>query len=221
MEIDVLKQSKIPKPSMPFDPLFPISSTPLRFTASYKHYVTDATSMIKYHNKISYVSLYTYLTHHLSSLRHAYNLFLLLLWIQLYLKQRISHLQPYQHQPPLQCPWSQHQQKLPKGHQCQWLAAMPPHQVDPHKMWTDVVSGDVSFLSHWLILKICWPTKSKHQKRRVNTCSGGMRKAAKLSQISDNRQERTRAKMFGAFQRNGNQWAIISIVANRKRVISP
>ena len=111
-------------------------------------YVTDATSMIKYHNIISYVCN-VYLSH-TSSLKPKTCL------------QRISHLQPYQHQPPLQCPWSQHQQKLPKGHQCQWLAAMPPHQVDPHKMWTDVVSGDVSFLSYWLILKICWPTKSKH-----------------------------------------------------------
>ena len=45
--LDVLPKSKIPKPCMPFNPLFPISSNPLRVSASYKHSVTNATSMIK------------------------------------------------------------------------------------------------------------------------------------------------------------------------------
>lgn len=44
--LDVLPKSKIPKPCMPFNPLLPISSNPLRLTAS-KHSVTNATSMIK------------------------------------------------------------------------------------------------------------------------------------------------------------------------------
>ena len=147
--------------------------------------------------------MYSSLTHHLSSPRHACY-FVCCFWIQLsFLKQRISHLQLYQHQPPLQCPWSQYQQKLPTGHQCQWQGATAPHQVDPKRI--DVVSGDGSFfLIDWFSK---WWTNKKQtrnpKKRRVKTCGGGMCKACKLSWIRDNTQECKRVIIFSDFREMG------------------
>lgn len=148
--------------------------------------------------------MYSYLTHHLSSPRHA-SYFVCCFWIQLsFLKQRISHLQLYQHQPPLQCPWSQYQQKLPTGHQCQWQGAIAPHQVDPKRMLWIGGFWRCFFLIDWFSK---WWTNKKQtrnpKKRRVKTCGGGMCKACKLSWTRDNTQECKRVIIFSDFREMG------------------